>query len=137
MSNGAPVLLRGSRDWVPGQSLGMIQARSCLCAAAVVTAKLQKQLTDKVVHLLADRSWSAGIPDNHQWCVHCILSWPSFLTSVSFRMLMLCIQRLRTQHILAFVVGCERPLSVLQKKVHKQLMLATHVCNSFAETGVP
>ena len=87
MSNGAPVLLRGSRDWVPGQSLGMIQARSCLCAAAFVTAKLQKQLTDKVVHLLADRSWSAGIPDNHQWCVHCILSWPSFLCSVSFRML--------------------------------------------------
>lgn len=28
MSNGAPVLLRGARDWVPGQALGMIQARA-------------------------------------------------------------------------------------------------------------
>ena len=50
---------------------------------------------------------------------------------------MLCFQRKRTQHILAFVVGRERPLSVLQKKVHKQLMLAAHVCKSFAETSAP
>lgn len=48
MSNGAPVLLRGARDWVPGQSLGMIQVRCRVfqCLLAQRAALCFKQATD-------------------------------------------------------------------------------------------